>query len=781
MGCSAIYEYNEPKKLTKEEIEENIKEELKEKIMEEKEKMEKDLKDFQAMQELKMKDDIDKFINRQQEKIKIDLDLLEKEEQEKIDKELDGIKKERNIKILDELEKIKKEKEEKMEKELENIKNEKKEKIDEELKKADKSVIKKEVKKKVYKLITKQFEKEIENRDLNVKQLVEIYGILIKIKSKYISDIIFDYIKNENYKMNLFKYSKIWQKKLNIEIYNYQKNYFEKFGLDLTEYINDYNFELFDDLKRYKLNTKQLELYILNYLEEKFKEEKINIYHKTLKTENFFLNSLMNTEYFDKFEIEIMYSLLNKTNPKLLNNYICLFKNINSKNIKYPIINIIYDKENIDSFSYFKQINIQTSMIKKLKINIENSIFFNHFLKDFFPLLMGSNIKYMAIIIEENQFIDSKLFNLINEFESIEYLNLTGCIFLSNFILKLNNLKELIVCNSKNICFKNNVYVIQKLTIKSSQIIKPKELLKFPLLEECEIIDNEIINYLIDPLSITNLKKICCESSEFIKLSNFLLESVQIYKNTKYLSEIEKSMLQLILIMDKLQYFELSTDLDDKDFKNIIGINNALEKIKLTNMKGKFNNLLSKFPNISEFELNYKCSSNDIYQDIELNDYYKYTFNKLSVNIEFDPKLKSLNNAPNNQLNQNQLKNNFKNIFKTPLYTSFIFLTHFHFSFFNNSDIKFQFFEDLYKIIDHMPNLQYLYLFCSSKNIKKSYYNKLLKKIISKNLIYIDFHFYKDKPSYTNILLKNDIKELDPNINIFKYKKICIEKFDEEY
>ena len=53
------------------------------------------------------------------------------------------------------------------------------------------------MKKKFYKIIAKQFEKEIENRDLNVKQLVEIYGILIKIKSKYISDIIFDYIKNE--------------------------------------------------------------------------------------------------------------------------------------------------------------------------------------------------------------------------------------------------------------------------------------------------------------------------------------------------------------------------------------------------------------------------------------------------------------------------------------------------------------------------------------------------------------------------------------------------------
>ena len=75
--------------------------------------------------------------------------------------------------------------------------------------------------------ITKEMEvnkeKKIEGKEKNENE-----SILNKLSLTMFNQI-FSYIKGYNFKYKLFKYSKAFQKKLNLTFFNYQKRYFSKF------------------------------------------------------------------------------------------------------------------------------------------------------------------------------------------------------------------------------------------------------------------------------------------------------------------------------------------------------------------------------------------------------------------------------------------------------------------------------------------------------------------------------------------------------------------------
>ena len=58
-----------------------------------------------------------------------------------------------------------------------------------------------------------------------------------RIKSIYILHSILNYISDENIKYKLFKYSKSYQKKLNIDLINYKEKYLEKIGFNIDDYL----------------------------------------------------------------------------------------------------------------------------------------------------------------------------------------------------------------------------------------------------------------------------------------------------------------------------------------------------------------------------------------------------------------------------------------------------------------------------------------------------------------------------------------------------------------
>ena len=101
---------------------------------------------------------------------------------------------------------------------------------------------------------------------------------LNNIKSKYLLDYIFDYIKDKNYKDKLFLYSKKLQKEFDIKLIGLKKNYLKKIGFYLDKYLyvnpkfferdclaNAYN----KFIKENKLDKKNIEKKIFDIFEYK--------------------------------------------------------------------------------------------------------------------------------------------------------------------------------------------------------------------------------------------------------------------------------------------------------------------------------------------------------------------------------------------------------------------------------------------------------------------------------------------------------------------------------
>ena len=60
---------------------------------------------------------------------------------------------------------------------------------------------------------------------------MEKSSIIDKIKSKYITEIIFDYIKDKTFKYKLFFYSKLFRRKFNLNLDQYIYYYIEKLNI----------------------------------------------------------------------------------------------------------------------------------------------------------------------------------------------------------------------------------------------------------------------------------------------------------------------------------------------------------------------------------------------------------------------------------------------------------------------------------------------------------------------------------------------------------------------
>ena len=67
---------------------------------------------------------------------------------------------------------------------------------------------------------------------------MENKSLLETIKSKYIFEQIFGFIKDKNFKLKLFIHSKIFQKKLELEFTDYTNAYLSKFKIELKNYFN---------------------------------------------------------------------------------------------------------------------------------------------------------------------------------------------------------------------------------------------------------------------------------------------------------------------------------------------------------------------------------------------------------------------------------------------------------------------------------------------------------------------------------------------------------------
>ena len=198
--------------------------------------------------------------------------------------------------------------------------------------------------------------------------------ILKRISSKYILRLIPEYIKDENFMLKFFSYSKYFQKKLGIELSDYINKHierFEKLGLKAENFLIFQNYftkdydknilstKLNNELNKYGIDVKHFQNYSNNYF---------TIYENIYKKNNLKYNLIeynensekiinINSPLFDPisktnsfnlfFTIEIPLSTIKEF--KLKNDYKFIFQKMNELNINYSSLALFFlDSKNIN-------------------------------------------------------------------------------------------------------------------------------------------------------------------------------------------------------------------------------------------------------------------------------------------------------------------------------------------------------------------------------------------------------------------------------------------------
>ena len=634
--------------------------------------------------------------------------------------------------------------------------------------------------------------------------------ILQKIKSKYIYQNILDYIKNKDYKYILFKYSKLFQTKLNIDLNDYKIKYIDKLNLNI---IHNYlkfentNKDEFDknilkknleyDLKKFKdiFNIKTLEKYVINYFKTKsFSYQFLDIYSP------FFALLLIN-ENLENFIISIKISIIEKFN--LENDYISVINKINNLNIKYPDIELEYkDGKDVD---YLCKLNINFNKVKRLVLTKENSDEINNHDYFFQNLFLLKDIQNNLIIfeIESNSMtnyinIRGNSFKYINNILSLEILILKNIIFENTFILKLYNLQNLSLIKCENISFdENNIFNLKNLKIDMGVVIEPSLPINFPKLENCDLFRNfnyiqEEYDKIIDFQSLINLKKLAMEFKEFKNIEHLSsLISLEDLK-LKDVHLIDEEYIRQIISFKNLKYLDIKIKkIDYDEIKKVNLKNYSLIKLNIgwycDNNICQIEIIQEKFPNLTNFVINFSGKEKEpIFLEIKGNKDYKVDTFKLygKINKKISFFCTNYENLKEIHIySENKIKNinEFIPIFKDKSNILFKALNTFSFSYSENF-VDLNFLNSIFNNIDNMPSLKHFELKIFSKDINEDFLKKFIRKILCINLDTCILKIQKNISNEWNkkLYTKKELQEICPNMkNTYLYDVIYIEKIED--
>ena len=385
--------------------------------------------------------------------------------------------------------------------------------------------------------------------------------MLRKIKSEYILRNLFEFIDDETYPLKLFVYSKLFQKKMEIDLFAYQKKYFNSKAegnfIDYLFYHDDEQNEKYpkdfdkdllckqlkEDSIKYNFDINNFKNYIYNTL--------CRIYARDYKNINssddipYFINAeeqyyLINI-YSPIFEAisksgMLEYCYLISINTKniiknnLINDYISVFDNLNKSNIKYGAIKFKYYEES--DLNLLERLNIKFNQIKKLCIfdgsSDSTKLNFTNFYKNLFSFDIKNSLIYLKIWHSFQSFLslEPEILNSINEFKSLKYLELSSILFEEIFTLKLADLKELFLYGIDNISFAQDIFLnLKKLVIINCNIIKQNFLIKLPEIKYFKCENDKIafilFEYLPDYSPIFDFSSFNKNLEEFYLITSF--------------------------------------------------------------------------------------------------------------------------------------------------------------------------------------------------------------------------------------------------------------------
>ena len=628
---------------------------------------------------------------------------------------------------------------------------------------------------------------------------------LEKISSKYIVQLIIEYIDNDNWKMKLFKYSKYFQKIFQLKLIDYQIKFFHQKGIDFYKYLyyksekekETFNKdilkeELKKDLLKYNTDLNIIKKFDINYFKEyitKIEGRKNNIYGDKDDglitnncSDNFldiyspFFDLISKGNIFSQFTISIPMNKFKKYN--LEKDYISVFNKLNESNIKYSSLSFNY--KNKDDFNYLKNLDINFNNIKNIRFNN-----LDHFL-----LYLNKEDKLPPSFIK------------INNFNFLQQLSLTNIFFEETFIIKINNLKILTLKLCRNVSLDISIgSKLKKLflydtfiSIYSSGL--RENLIKFPELEECQLINKKLYNRVFyctffDFSSSKKLKNITLEDQEFLYLQEKApLEYIKLYSslNRTVRFHYEKEIINKFMKIKTLKQVDIRESFNF-DFLNVKVKNTSIKEIKFRWYKPGdciLYNIHNIFPNLSNLHLYIFSHNNDNKPD-ELNlemieNPFNY-INKIFLDLETSSNIKFYIGPYINLESLNiECKNKIKNLgdiifFNNKQKILFRSLTHFRFIYNIKEGIHYNLLKNLYNNIDNMPNLRYFELECDTVDINENFYKELILKLIKLRLDKLTIIV---KKSYNEEVLsfysKNELKKLCPNIIFIDFNNIYIQK-----
>ena len=650
-------------------------------------------------------------------------------------------------------------------------------------------------------------------------------SILEKVFSKDLLSNIFDYIRDPNYKHKLFSYSKLLQKKADLRLADYEERYIEKFGINLNDYLfsenNKFvrkfnkdilNSNLQKDLSKNNLEKAKIEKIMVDIYNQRYEDKYKNnsegsdkAGNKLIETDESieiyspFFETLSKMEFFEYlFTINISTYIIDKFDLK--EDYISTFEKLNQSKSKYNSLTIYYE----DSYDilYLKDFKINFNQIKRI-IFIPNSYHvtgdYKYFLNTFFSFFsrIEKNLTNLKLKWVENEMEPRAIQNL-NNFKSLELLNLTGFKFTKTFVLKLSNLKKLTLDSCENIDFEENIFSnIIKLNLYHCSINKPKSLLAIPNLEECELTyydgESEQKYYSIfDISSFKKLKKFVGDPCDFIYLEENNLEYVKLISYTEVSSEDRTKVLKKLVSLKNLKELILEFGpIVDSEILWIIGKNYSVEKMKINwvkqnndliiyNLQDKFGKLSNIEMTSPEYENNHKiilkiienrnCRINKFY--LEAGMYHNIEFYCQPFEILIEIKL-TLNGKVIN------IKDALP-IFNKECKVIFRALNVFELRTLSDHEVLLYAIENLCNNLTCMPNLSKLLIDCSiQENIDKEFYANFIKKCLELKLKNLYFSIKKTADESKIIpYSKEELEKIYPNLNYSKYKEIFIRKLN---
>ena len=380
-----------------------------------------------------------------------------------------------------------------------------------------------------------------------IKMEVEVEELINKIKSKFILNYVFDYIKDTNFKVKLFIHSKSYQKKLDLKLLTYKELFLNKIGFNLDNYLNSDSNENYDNfLLENKINKEEFENMVYEILNKNEIEDINEVnrkeeYNKLIEINSPIFDLISKTKSFHKYSISISQEDIDK-NLKV--DYIILFNKLNKSNINYT--SIYYSFNDITKLKYLNELCIDFNKIKRIILDIKG--------KD---NKIDEDYKFYFITFFSNTSIQNNLSYL--KIKSNVFKGITDIYFLENVNFK--ELKEL------------------DLSYNKISYIKVLEKIQFVKLEKLNLDDNEISN--IDILENFNFKEL-----KELDLTYNGISDIKVLEKVKY-EKLEK----LNLGKNKIARLDILENFNFKELKvlnlylNQISDIKVLEQVKFKKLK----------------------------------------------------------------------------------------------------------------------------------------------------------------------------------------------------